>query len=148
MSHLGGNSMDISQLNPHFWMLMLNLAHKGQIKEWRTPDNTWYVYFIFILDSRKTLPHYKYNIKSTYIQTNTYHIYIHPIFGHNMFSVINQINCCQSDACWYPGALLITWFNFSTSIDKKWHVELSVGWNYLCIPKLQRLRRWSFGMDK
>ena len=28
------------------------------------------------------------------------------------------------------------------------HAQKSVGWNYLSIPKLQRLHRWSLGMDK
>ena len=30
----------------------------------------------------------------------------------------------------------------------KWHPLHTVGWNYLSIPKLQRLHRWSLGMDK
>ena len=44
--------------------------------------------------------------------------------------------------------LLITWFNFNPSMDKELHPLQRVGWNYLSIPKLQRLHRWSLGMDK
>ena len=44
--------------------------------------------------------------------------------------------------------LLLTWFNFNPSMDKLLRAMKSVGWNYLSIPKLQRLHRWSLGMDK
>ena len=44
-----------------------------------------------------------------------------------------------------PGPLLIAWVNF---MDKWSHTQYSVGWKYLSIPKLQRLHRWSLGMDK
>ena len=46
------------------------------------------------------------------------------------------------------GPLLLTWFNFNPSMDKWLQAWLSVGWNYLSIPKLQRLHRWSLGMYK
>ena len=44
--------------------------------------------------------------------------------------------------------ILLTWFNFNPSMDKESHALLSVGWNYLSIPKLQRCNRWNLGMDK
>ena len=44
--------------------------------------------------------------------------------------------------------LLLTWFNFYPSMDKLSHTLWSVGRNYLSTPKLQRLHRWSLGMDK
>ena len=48
----------------------------------------------------------------------------------------------------YQWPLLLTWFNFNPSMDKQLHAQNSVWWNYLSIPKLQRLHRWSLGMDK
>ena len=33
-------------------------------------------------------------------------------------------------------------------MDKRLHPLWNVGWNYLSIPKLQRMNRWSLGMDK
>ena len=47
-----------------------------------------------------------------------------------------------------PVTLLLTWINFSPSMDDKSHAQKSVGWHYLSIPKLQRCNRWSLGMDK
>ena len=44
--------------------------------------------------------------------------------------------------------LLLTWFNFNPIMDKSLHAQKSAGWNNLSIPKLQRLHRWSLGMDK
>ena len=35
-----------------------------------------------------------------------------------------------------------------SSMDKWLHPLLSMGWSYISIPKLQRLHRWSLGMDK
>ena len=49
-------------------------------------------------------------------------------------------------ACQLP--LLLTWFNFKPSVDKYSHAQQSVEWNYFSIPKLQRLHRWSLGIDK
>ena len=46
------------------------------------------------------------------------------------------------------GPLLLTWINFNHSMDKQLHTLKSVGWNYLSIPKLQRLQQLSLGMDK
>ena len=43
------------------------------------------------------------------------------------------------------GTLLLTWLNFPTWICD--HMP-SVGWNYISIPKLQRLHRCRLGMDK
>ena len=43
---------------------------------------------------------------------------------------------------------LLTWFDFNPSMDKQLHPLQHVGWNFLFIPKLQRLHRWSLGMDK
>ena len=43
----------------------------------------------------------------------------------------------------YLGPLLLTSFNFDTSMDKQLYPLLSVGWNYLSIPKLQWYNRWS-----
>ena len=48
----------------------------------------------------------------------------------------------------YQWPLLLTWFNFNPSSDKQSHAQLRVWWNYLSIPKLQRLHRWSVGIDK
>ena len=36
---------------------------------------------------------------------------------------------------------------FDTSMDMESQAQLSVGWKYLSIPKLQRLHRCSLGMD-
>ena len=44
--------------------------------------------------------------------------------------------------------LSLTWINFYHSMDKWLHAQKSVGRKYLSIPKLQRLHRWSLGMDK
>ena len=38
---------------------------------------------------------------------------------------------------------LRTWNNLNPSMDNESHAQYSVGWNYLPIPKLQRLYRWS-----
>ena len=46
------------------------------------------------------------------------------------------------------GPLLLTWINFNPSMGKWFHPLWSVRWNYLPIPKLQRLHRWSLGLDK
>ena len=48
----------------------------------------------------------------------------------------------------YLGPRLLIWIDFNPSMDKLLHAQKSVGWNYLSIPKLQRLHRWSLGMDK
>ena len=45
------------------------------------------------------------------------------------------------------GPLLLTWFNFNSSMDSNFIPGKSVGWNYLSIPKLPRLHRWSLLMD-
>ena len=45
------------------------------------------------------------------------------------------------------GPLLLIGFNFDPSMDKLLHAWQNVRWNYLSIPKLQRLYRWSLGMD-
>ena len=37
---------------------------------------------------------------------------------------------------------------FNPSIDKWSHAQLSVGWTYLSIPKLQRVHIWSLDMAK
>ena len=47
-----------------------------------------------------------------------------------------------------PGAFLLTWINLNCSMDRWSHAQLRVGWNYLFIPKLQRLHRWSLRMGK
>ena len=47
-----------------------------------------------------------------------------------------------------PVVLFLTWINFNPSMDKWLHSQESVEWNYLSIPKLQRLYRWSLMMDK
>ena len=39
----------------------------------------------------------------------------------------------------HHGPLLPAWFNFNLSMDKLSHVQWSVRWNYLSIPKFQRL---------
>ena len=52
----------------------------------------------------------------------------------------------QNIGCQRP--LLLTWFNFNPSIDKSLCPLWSLRWNYLSIPKLQRLDHWSLGMDK
>ena len=38
------------------------------------------------------------------------------------------------------GPLLLTWFNFNSSMDKKSHTRLSVEWDYLSIAILQRYK--------
>ena len=54
------------------------------------------------------------------------------------------INVPQVRACVYVGPLLLTWFNLIPVII----AIISMGWNYLSIPKLQQLHCWSLGMDK
>ena len=44
--------------------------------------------------------------------------------------------------------LLLIWINFNPSMDKSPYALKSMGWNYLSIPKLRKLYRWSLGMDK
>ena len=46
------------------------------------------------------------------------------------------------------GPLLLTWINFNPSMDKELHALLTVGWNYLSIPKLKQCNHRSLGMDK
>ena len=46
------------------------------------------------------------------------------------------------------GLLLLTWINFNPSMNKWPQAQWSLCWNYLSIPKLQWLHRWSLGMDK
>ena len=43
---------------------------------------------------------------------------------------------------------MLTWINFDPSMGKWSHTQESVGWHNFSILKLQRLRRWSLGMDK
>ena len=47
----------------------------------------------------------------------------------------------------WTGIDFLTWFNFNPSMDKWWNAQFSVGWNYWSICTLQRLHRWSLGMD-
>ena len=44
--------------------------------------------------------------------------------------------------------LLLTCINFNPSMDKKLHAQKSVACDYVSIPRLQRLHRWSLGVDK
>ena len=48
----------------------------------------------------------------------------------------------------YQRPLLLTWIHFNPSMDKPYLPQINVEWNYLYIPKLQWLHRWSLGMDK
>ena len=43
---------------------------------------------------------------------------------------------------------LLTGINFNPSIGRYSHVQWRMGWFYLSIPKLQRCKHWSFGIDK
>ena len=45
------------------------------------------------------------------------------------------------------GPLPLTRINFNPSMDKLLHPLWNLGWNYLSIPRLQRLHSWSSGMD-
>ena len=45
-------------------------------------------------------------------------------------------------------ALLQTWVNLNLTMNKQKHAQLSVGRNCLSMPKLQRLRHRSLGLDK
>ena len=65
--------------------------------------------------------------------------------------LVNIISCnnmapVETKSLLWP--LLLTWFNFNPSMDKLLHAQKSVGWNYLSIPKLQRLHCWNLGLDK
>ena len=42
--------------------------------------------------------------------------------------------------------LLLIWIHFNPNMDNQLQPLLSVGWNYLFIPKLQRWYGWSLGM--
>ena len=46
------------------------------------------------------------------------------------------------------GPLLITQVNFNHSINKWFHAQWNVEWNYLSIARREQLHRWSLGMDK
>ena len=46
------------------------------------------------------------------------------------------------------GARLLAWIKFDPSMEKWLYALWNVGWNYQCIPKIQRLCRSRFGMDK
>ena len=46
------------------------------------------------------------------------------------------------------GPSLVTWIDFNPHIDKKIHAQLSVRWNHLSDPRLQRCSRWSLRMRK
>ena len=46
------------------------------------------------------------------------------------------------------GSILFTWIDFNLSMDNSLHPLWSVRWNYVSIPKLQLLNRWSLGVDK
>ena len=48
---------------------------------------------------------------------------------------------------WEPFIDLLTWINFSPNMDKLLQQVLSVGWNYLSIPKLVRCQCWCLEMD-
>ena len=63
----------------------------------------------------------------------------------SLLDYISEAACSQY---YLLGLHLLTWFNFYPSLDKLLHPLLSVGWNYLFIPKLQQLHCWSLGMDK
>ena len=41
----------------------------------------------------------------------------------------------------------MVWFAFDPNMDKQAHAQYSERWNYLSIPKLQRLYRWRLGMN-
>ena len=45
------------------------------------------------------------------------------------------------------GVFILTRINVNPSMYKWLHQLYSVGWNYKCIPKLQRCNRWSLGTD-
>ena len=47
-----------------------------------------------------------------------------------------------------PVAPFTNMVNSNPNMDNYSHEQLSVGLNYLSIPKLERLRRWSLGMNK
>ena len=49
---------------------------------------------------------------------------------------------------WHEEPLLLTLINFNPIVDKQSNAQQSVRLNYLSIPKLQWLHRWSSGMDK
>ena len=48
----------------------------------------------------------------------------------------------------FGGPIFITWIDFIPSKDKQLYPLLSVWWNYVSIPKLQQLHRWSLGLNK
>ena len=54
----------------------------------------------------------------------------------------------KNDNIKWPGALLLTWFNFNPSMAKQLHPIWCVGWIYLSIPKLQLCNSWSLWTDK
>ena len=69
------------------------------------------------------------------------------LFIGSHLSPINQhwIRSFNADEQW---PLLVTWIKFNPSMDNQSYAQKSVEWNYLSIPKLQRLHPWSLGMDK
>ena len=42
------------------------------------------------------------------------------------------------------GSFLLTYIYFNPSMENQLHLSKTVGWNYLSIPKLQRLDRWDW----
>ena len=69
--------------------------------------------------------------------------------GDNISNVtVNDVPRCSVRTLARQGPHLLTWINFNPNMNKSSHVPESVGWNYLSIPKLQRLCCWSLEMNK
>ena len=69
--------------------------------------------------------------------------------GHHSFHAMNKMrNHFDKWLQNLPLLLLTIFLHASAQHDKKLHAQKSMGWDYLSIPELQRLRRWSLGMDK
>ena len=54
----------------------------------------------------------------------------------------------QNKAKQQQGHILLMWIIINTRMDKQLLQLRNVRWNYLSIPKLQRLHSWSLGMDE
>ena len=65
---------------------------------------------------------------------------------HHTYLIDDLLSGCGSRKD--QGDISLTWMNFNPNMDEQSHTQWSVGWNYLSIPKLQLLHRWSLGKHK
>ena len=65
-----------------------------------------------------------------------------------MDATVNIINPSGPETGIFQGPFLLTWINLNSSMDKQLHAQQNAESNYLSIPKFQRCKCLSLGMDK